>query len=165
MLSTIGRKHTAKEAWEVVKVVPERYDEVTIATETLLDIGTMSVEEVMGRLRAIEQWHKVRKVAAEMGSQLLLSTKEEKMIFHMRRWEKEGANNTRGNSGGGSSSGAPNSSHSAQPSRTGRKASKSDQCHYCKKYRHWACDCRKKKREEFANLIAALGPHGPFEDG
>lgn len=218
MLSTIGRKPTAKEAWEAVKimrmgvdrvresnaqklrrdlnniafkdgesiddfymriislvnnlrllgdtidkievvqkmlqVVPERFDQVAIFIETLLDVGTMTAEEVTERLRAVEQRHEARRLTAEMDSRLLLSTKEEEMIRRMRRQEKE---TVRGGGGFGSSSGSsrPGLSQPNRAREAPRKAVKEDQCRYCKKYGHWGHDCRKKKRDEAANLVQA----------
>ncbi|KAH7845363.1 hypothetical protein Vadar_001167 [Vaccinium darrowii] len=150
---------------KMLQVVPERFDQVAIAIETLLDVGTMNVEEVTGRLRAVEQRHEARKLSAELGSRLLLSTKEEEIITRLRRQEKEavrcGGSNSGGNNSGGSSYGSsarssrPGSFQSGQARKAPRKATKEDQCHYCKKYGHWERDCRKKKRNEEANLVQA----------
>lgn len=150
---------------KMLQVVPERFDQVAIAIETLLDVGTMTVEEVTGRLRAVEQRHEARKLSAELGSRLLLSTKEEEIITRLRRQEKEavrcGGSNSGGSNSGGSSYGSsarssrPGSFQSGQARKAPRKATKEDQCHYCKKYGHWERDCRKKKRNEEANLVQA----------
>lgn len=40
----------------MLQVVPGKFMEVAISIETLLDIAELSVEEVTGRFRAVEQW-------------------------------------------------------------------------------------------------------------
>lgn len=162
---------------KILQVVPERLEQVAISIETLLDVGTMTVEEVIGRLRAVEQRLEARKLTAELGSRLLLSTKEEEMITQLRRQEKEGVRRGNGKFGGGNfPGGGSNRNNNSGGSRPGflqpsqgrqspRKATKEDQCHYCKKYGHWQRDCRKKQRNEAAHLVQTHeedGEEGPI---
>ncbi|BBN06301.1 hypothetical protein Mp_3g19970 [Marchantia polymorpha subsp. ruderalis] len=145
---------------KMLQVVPRRFDQVAISIETLLDVGTMNVKEVTGRLRAVEQRHEARRLTAEMDSRLLLSTKEEEMIRRMRRREKKtvrggGGNTSGGGFGSNSGSSRPGLSQLNRAREAPRKAAKGDQCHYCKKYGHWERDCRKKKRDEATNLNQA----------
>jgi hypothetical protein len=39
----------------MLDVVPEHLEQVAVAAETFLDLNTVSVEELTGRLRAVEQ--------------------------------------------------------------------------------------------------------------
>jgi hypothetical protein len=55
--------------------VPEKLEQVAISMETLLDLDSLSIEEVVGHLRIIEQ-HKKSSPAKENSGCLLL-TKEE----------------------------------------------------------------------------------------
>ncbi|OAE27517.1 hypothetical protein AXG93_3857s1150 [Marchantia polymorpha subsp. ruderalis] len=45
---------------KMLQVVPERFDQVAISIETLLDVGTMNVEGSTGRLRTVEQRHEAQ---------------------------------------------------------------------------------------------------------
>ncbi|XP_072148540.1 uncharacterized protein [Setaria viridis] len=140
---------------KILQVVPDRFMQVAISIETLLDIEDMSVEEVTGRLRAVEQRLEARAAAAELGSRLLLSSREEDLIRRMRKRDKGGA-------GGSSFSGGAAPSHRAmKPPRHGDGNAKKgdgggkpldkDQCKYCKKTGHWARECRKRQRDMAAN--------------
>jgi hypothetical protein len=46
----------AEVVWKMLQVVPDHLTQVAISNETLLDIKTITVEEVTGMLRAVEQW-------------------------------------------------------------------------------------------------------------
>ena len=73
MLASLSTKRIAQSAWEGIKsrrvgvhwvresniemlqVVPDHLEQVTISIETLLDVNDLTVEEVTGRLRNVEQ--------------------------------------------------------------------------------------------------------------
>jgi hypothetical protein len=62
-LRLLGDNITDAEVMEkMLQVVPEHLAQVAISIETLLDINTISVEEVTGRLRAVEQRRKLAPV-------------------------------------------------------------------------------------------------------
>ncbi|BBN11229.1 hypothetical protein Mp_5g10180 [Marchantia polymorpha subsp. ruderalis] len=116
---------------KMLHVVPRQFDQVAISIETLLDVGTMTVEEVTGRLRAVEQRHEARRLTADMDSRLLLSTKEEEMIRRMRRREKETVRGDGGNTSGGGfgsnfGSSRPGLSQLNRAREAPRKATKGD---------------------------------------
>lgn len=52
----------------VLQAVSDRFMQVAISIETLHDIGDLTVEEVKGRLRAVEQRLEARALATEVGS-------------------------------------------------------------------------------------------------
>lgn len=126
---------------KMLQVVLEQFDQVAISIKTLLDIRKMTIEELTGQLRAVEQRHKARRLTAEMDSGLLLSIKEKEMILRMQRREKEivrGGGNNIGGGGFGSSFGSsrPGFSQPSHAREVPRKAAKGYQCRYCKKYEH-----------------------------
>jgi hypothetical protein len=43
---------------KMLDVVPEHLEQVAVAAETFLDLNTVSVEELIGRLHAVEQRHR-----------------------------------------------------------------------------------------------------------
>jgi uncharacterized membrane protein YgcG len=46
---------TEELVWKLLQALPERYHRVAISINMLLDISTMSTEELMGRLKSTEQ--------------------------------------------------------------------------------------------------------------
>jgi hypothetical protein len=65
---------------EVIKkmlhVVPNKLKQVAISMETLLNLGSMSIEEAVGMLRAVETRKKKPSLAKEGGGRLLLMEEE-----------------------------------------------------------------------------------------
>ncbi|WVZ88093.1 hypothetical protein U9M48_034646 [Paspalum notatum var. saurae] len=142
---------------KMMQVILDRLMQVPISIETLLDIGDLSLEEVTGRFRTADERLDARARAAELGSRLMLTSKEEDLIKRLRRQEGQRGGGTSSGGGGGASSGGARSSGGSAPPRApaGKsdkdkpKAGKND-CRYCGKRGHWARDCRKKKRDEAA---------------
>ncbi|WVZ81780.1 hypothetical protein U9M48_029122 [Paspalum notatum var. saurae] len=144
---------------KMMQVIPDRLTQVAISIETLLDVGELSLEEVMGRFRAADERLDARARTAEMGSRLMLTSKEEDHDQAAAR-EREGQRGGGGGGGGaGASSGGVGSSGTSAPPRFGASPGKSGQekpkagkndCRYCGKRGHWARECRKKKRDEVA---------------
>jgi uncharacterized membrane protein YgcG len=87
---------------KMLQLVPEHLAQVAISIETLLDIRTISVEEVTGRLRAVEQRRKPQPVLDNQGRLLLC---EEEWLARLKIREA-------GGKGGGNSSGGESSSSS-----------------------------------------------------
>ncbi|WVZ83459.1 hypothetical protein U9M48_030605 [Paspalum notatum var. saurae] len=143
---------------KMMQVIPDRLTQVAISIKTLLDVGELSLEEVTGRFRAADERLDARARNAEMGSRLMLTSKEEDLIKRLRR--QEGQRGGGGGGGGaGASSGGAGSSGTSAPPRSGAPPGKSSQekpkagkndCRYCGKRGHWARECRKKKRDEAA---------------
>ena len=40
-----------------LQAVPDRFHQIAAAIETLLDLEAVSLEELVGRLKAVEEWH------------------------------------------------------------------------------------------------------------
>jgi len=144
---------------KMLQVVPEDLSQVAISIETLLDLNTISVEEVTGRLRAVEQRRKPPPVVDSQG--WLLLTQEEwmaKLKIGGGPGEKGSSSGGAGNKRGGGSRGRgrANSSVRQAPGAgegTGQPK-KSDKCKYCGKKGHWAKECRSRLRDE-AHLAQA----------
>ncbi|KAF8646560.1 hypothetical protein HU200_065782 [Digitaria exilis] len=75
---------------KMLQVVPEYLSQVAISIETLLDLDTISVEEVTGRLRAVEQRRKPPPVVDNQG-RLLLCEEEWKAKMQIHDGEKGGS--------------------------------------------------------------------------
>ena len=71
---------------KLLQVVPDRLTQVAISIETLLDVSTLSIEEVAGHLQSMEQRYE-RSNAGGLGNKLFLT--EEEWMARMRRREQE----------------------------------------------------------------------------
>jgi hypothetical protein len=144
---------------EVIKkmlhVVPDKLEQAAISMETLLDLGSMSIEEAVGMLCAVETRKKKLSPVKEGGGRLLLI--EEEWMARMKSREGSGSNSGAWNSGGGK--GADKSKGDKSNPVEGRKSSvgRDNTCNYCGKKVHWAKECRKKKRDEAAQAHLAQG--------
>ena len=83
---------------KMLQLVPEHLAQVAISIETQLDVNLMSVEEVTGRLRAVEQRHKAAPVTDSQG-RLLLCEEEWRAKLNLR--DSDGKSSSSGSSGAG----------------------------------------------------------------
>jgi hypothetical protein len=132
-----------------------RYKQLVVSMETLLDISTLSIEEVTGRLLASEDDPESKQ---NLDSGKLYLT-EEQWLERYKAKEQENSRTggrsrghgrrrpARGKARGGSSS--ETRDRSTPPARN------SDRCRYCGIVGHWARECRNKKRDEQAQAHVA----------
>ena len=138
----------------MLQLVPEHLAQVAISIETLLDVNLMSVEEVTGRLRAVEQRRKAAPVTDSQG-RLLLCEEEWRAKLNLRDSDSKSSSSgssgaggkKRGGRGRGRGRGKAESSAASPGDGTGA-ATRRDQCKRCGKYGHWAKDCRSKPKAE-----------------
>jgi hypothetical protein len=125
------------------------------SSATLLDLDSLSIEEAIGHLRAVEQ--RKKPPSAKKTSGRLLFTEEE-WLARMKTCDGFGSG-----SGAGARTGTRNKSNGkgkACKGGTGEKKSTAghdDTCGYCGKKSHWAHECRKKKCDEEAQAHVTVG--------
>jgi hypothetical protein len=112
-----------------------------ISIETLLDVSTLSLEEVICQLRSAEE----DEVTPQIADGKLYLTEQE-WVERGRRKDGDGgqggssSGNGRGRGGGGHGRGRGHGSHGDEAGLAGRKGN----YHWCGKSRHWARDCLSK---------------------
>lgn len=133
-LSTLGEHVSEQQAIEkLLRVVPHKFEQIVMSIETLLDLSELSLEDVTGRLKTVED----RKVTlASAGGKLLLT--EEQWAARCKERSSGGASDS--SKGGGRGKGKPKKKGKAGPRPD-------DQCHNCGKEGHWACDCKAPRRQ------------------
>ena len=149
-LSTLGDPEDPKKVVEkYLRIARVRYKQLVISMETLLDISTLSVDEVTGRLLASED--NPEPTSNQVGGKLFLT--EEQWVERYK--QKEGGNSrTNNDSSGRGKRRGPNAKGRGGSNTDTRGASssaptrKGDSCRYCGKLGHWARECRSRKRDE-----------------
>ncbi|XP_071677202.1 uncharacterized protein [Lolium perenne] len=153
-LSTLGDAvYEERIVRKFLSVVPTKFVQIAFSMETLHDPALLTVEEVTGHLRAIEERLDGDQVTA--GGQLLLTEEQ---------WEAK-KKQTRGGRTGGRGNDNPKPTAPAKTSQSARTSKNEraqngdvdkEYCRYCSKKGHWARECRKKQHDEAASAAANL---------
>ncbi|BAF28754.2 Os11g0656500 [Oryza sativa Japonica Group] len=154
-LATLGDPEPADKVVEkYLRVARPRFNQLILSIETLLDISTLSMEEVTGRLKAAEDSGQSSSHTAD--GKLYLT--EEEWAERQKKKDQEAKRGDSGGSGGRGKRrggrGRTGGGGTASPESTNSgSARKGDKFRNCGKLGHWAKDCRSKsKREEQAHV-------------
>ena len=144
---------------KLLQVVPEKLSQAAVSLEMFLNLNTITIEEVIGRLRMFEERAKPKQITDAMG-RLMLCEEDWEARRKARRDEENSGGNAgssssrgkrrgrgRGRGGGGSSSRDGRDGQSAGAGNSGGGRSPlGDRCKNCGKTGHWAKDCHGKKK-------------------
>lgn len=128
---------------KILRVVPKKMKQVAVAIEMLLDLNTMSVEELVGRLRVAEEPRDIDEETGGAGR--LLLTEEQ---WEARR-SRRGGNARRGGDKGSGSHVDDDGDSSTYSGTSGRSERRNrGKCFNCGVRGHLARDCREPRKEK-----------------
>jgi transposase InsO family protein len=147
-----------------LRVVPKKYRPMVMAIEQTVNLRTLTIEEVTGRLITAEEGYDLDDVGDGVGKLLLT---EEEWAARQKKGAPGGGSSGKtaykpkphdtvasGNGGGGNGG-----------ANAGNGERRKGNCRYCGKPGHWAKECRKAKRDreqqQQANLVQAEEDQAP----
>jgi hypothetical protein len=144
-----------------LRVARPRYRQLVVSIETLLDVRTLSVEEITSRLKAIKD---DGGLTGDGRDKLYLT--EEEWLERYKQKESDGGRRGGSGSSSGGGSGRHGRSHTSRKTgsdgggsdsneeRTGPPSRGKDKCRAYGKVGHWARECQSRpKREEQAHMV------------
>jgi len=134
-----------------LRVARPRYKQLVISIETLLDIDTLSVEEVTGWLKATTD--NEPSLAQDVAGKLLLT--EEQWLERYKKRDKDSGRGGSSSGGRGKRRGRGRGRGTGSDSRASASSGQTvtdDACKACGKKGHWTKDCRSKKKLEHAHV-------------
>jgi uncharacterized membrane protein YgcG len=156
-LRVLGDEITDKEVVKkMLHLVPEKFEQVALSMETLLDLNSLSIEEATSHLHAVEQRKKTTTLsAADVSGRLLLI---EEWLAWMKAKEKSGSGGSSSSGGGrGHGRGRGRGCHRGGGQNGGVGNTRSSDrhedgvghgaCHNCGKMGHWVQECRSKAKK------------------
>ena len=148
-----------------LRAVPSRYNQVAVAIEMFSDLKTLSIEELVGRLRAGEDRFEpsVDHMLEKTGRLLLTARNKSRMVFDSSsssgaarggagHYVKKDKQKGRGAHGGGDAR-EPKLTSMGTPRRRGK-------CKKCGIYGHWAKECKTQMKDERQDTALHVGADG-----
>jgi hypothetical protein len=172
-LAVLGFEYKEEEiVRRFLAALPPKFEQIATSIETLCDLDTIIVDELIGRLKPSEE-----RINRNNGKSIAsLNLMEDELVARLSsrlktsgngggdrqkesssgggkrgRGRGRGRDNSSGGRGGGCGGGNTGDRSGGSASRGSGEGSSNvakDQCRYCGKKGHWAHECKKKKRDE-----------------
>ena len=134
---------------KIIRSISQCFEQIVLVITTLLDLSTLTVADLVGRLKAVEETFE-EAIGSQHHDGKLYLTEEE---WDARRKKREAENHSSGGKNGGSGRreggqrgrGRGRGDQSSKESSSGKHPS--DKCRNCGKKGHWACECPEKTKK------------------
>ncbi|CAA7409651.1 unnamed protein product [Spirodela intermedia] len=159
-LTTLGDKVEETQVVEkIIRSVPQHFRQIVVAITMLVDVSTLTVADLTGRLKAAEDAFEEPPSAMHHDGKLYLTEEEWDARRRKRDAEKTGGGGSssvthRGRHGRGRGRGRGSDKGSSSGGLTGNSGRPSgDECRRCGKLGHWARECRSKPKKEQVHVV------------
>jgi hypothetical protein len=137
----------------MLRTLPPRFKQITIAIKTLLDVSMMSVADLTRWLKEVKEVFKEASTSLQQDGKLYLIEEEWDIRRKKREVENHSGSCTRGGGigkgcGHGRGRGRCDSSSSGSSSKP-----TDDEYQHCGKMGHWAHECHSKPKKEQAHIM------------
>jgi hypothetical protein len=161
-LAVLGFEYKEEIVRRFLQALPPRFEQIATSIETLVDLETITVDELIGCLKLSEE--RINRGGGNMTASLNLT--EDDLIAKITSWLKiaaggntdqqkevssSGGKRGRGR-GRGRNKGAGGGCRSSGNAGRGGNTVADDECRYYGKSGHWAHECKKKKCNERAHV-------------
>jgi hypothetical protein len=150
-LTTLGKEVKDGEIiTKMLRSLPPRFKQIMIVIKTLLDVSTMSVADLIGRLKEVEEAFEEAPTSLQQDGKLYLTEEE----WDMQRKKREAGNHSGSSTrGGGAGKGhGRGRGHGGYSSSGSSIKPTGDECRRCDKMGHWARECHSKPKMEQAHV-------------
>jgi hypothetical protein len=152
-LATLGKEVKEGEiVANMLRSLPPRFKQIMITIKTLLDVLTMSVVDLIGWLKEVEEAFEKASTSLQQDGKLYLTEEE----WDARRKKLEAENHSGSDArGGGTGKGRGRGrGHGCGGSSSSGPLSKptGNECRRCGKMGHWARECHSKPKKEKAHV-------------
>jgi hypothetical protein len=152
-LATLGEEVKDSEiVAKMLRSLPPHFKQITIVIKTLLNVSTMSVVDLAGRLKEAEEAFEEVSTSLQQDGKMYLTEEEWDARRKKREADKHsdsgargcGTGKGRGHGRGHGRGGSSSSGSSSKPT--------DDECWWCSKMGQWTRECRSKPKKEQAHV-------------
>jgi hypothetical protein len=137
---------------KMIRSLPPRFKQITITITTLLDVSTMSIADLIGQLKEVEEAFKEAPTSLQQDGKLYLTEEEWDMWRKKCEVENHSGSGARGGGAGKGRGRGWGHGHGGSSSSGSSRKPTGDECRRCGKMGHWARECCSKSKKEQVHI-------------